>query len=66
MKASIRLHEWMSIPDAAQAANVTPRTISRWIEHGARYIRIGGKRHIHIDALIDNARAPLDDLTRMS
>lgn len=51
------IHNWLTIPDAAKAANVTQRTIYRWINTGLHTRTSCGQTFIylpHLTARIDN------------
>lgn len=51
------IHNWLTIPDAAKAANVTQRTIYRWISKGIRTRTTCGTTFVylpHVQALVDN------------
>lgn len=50
------IHNWLTIPDAARAANVTTRTIYRWINTGLRTRTSCGQVFVyvpHVQARLD-------------
>lgn len=46
------IHNWLTIPDAAHAANVTERTIYRWINTGLRTRTSCGTTFVYVPHLI--------------
>lgn len=47
------IHNWLTIPDAAQLAGVTTRTIYRWINTGLQHRKTCGHTYIHLPSLVD-------------
>lgn len=46
------IHNWLTIPDAALAANVTTRTIYRWINTGLRTRTSCGTTFVYVPHVV--------------
>ena len=58
------IKDWLTIPDAARAANVTTRTIYRWINTGLRTRSSCGQVFVYVPHLVTRLDNRARNVTR--